>query len=106
MPAAGVGPGDGPSRGDLGLAHPSGRGAIGWLPDGRPGVRSAATELRANEVQDLADVIAELTHAAAGYGLRLRVLLELGEGSDIPPDVIDKVNAVLAKVKEGWVVGD
>ena len=63
------------------------------------GTKSAsAGELRGNEIQDLSDVVAELTKAAAGHDLRFFVRVELG-GEKAPPDsVVEAVNQVLTRV--------
>ena len=64
----------------------------------RYGTKSASGELRGNEIQDLSDVVAELTKAAAGHDLRFFVRVELG-GEKAPPDtVVEAVNQVLTKV--------
>lgn len=62
------------------------------------GTKSASGELRGNEIQNLSDVVAELTKAAAGHDLRFFLRVELG-GEKAPPDsVVEAVNQMLAKV--------
>ena len=66
------------------------------------GSKVASTELQTHEVQDLSDNIDALREATAGHPLRIRVTLEIGEDSQVDQAVVDKVNAVLAKIKAGW----
>jgi hypothetical protein len=70
------------------------------------GARIAETELETNQVQDLADQVAEIKKAAAGQRLRFRVAVELGEAGGTPQGVLDAVNTLLAKVKKGWKLTD
>ena len=39
---------------------------------------------------------------AAGQPLRIRVTVEIGDGGQIDQGVVDEVNTVLGKVKDGW----
>jgi hypothetical protein len=66
------------------------------------GSKTATAELQTHEVQDLADHIDALREATAGHPLRIRVTVEIGDGSQVDQTVVDKVNAVLAQVKAGW----
>jgi hypothetical protein len=66
------------------------------------GAKVASSSLETHEVQDLADNIDALREATAGHSLRIRVTVEIGENSQVGQAVVDKVNAVLAKVKAGW----
>jgi hypothetical protein len=62
------------------------------------GVRVARAELRASQIQDLADVIPELARISAGQGLTFRIEIQLG-GENPPPDiVITQINATLAAI--------
>jgi hypothetical protein len=63
----------------------------------KPGVRVAEADLRPNEIQDLADVIGELTAAAAGTELKFYLRIEIGGAMPASDDVVKKVNAVLAE---------
>jgi hypothetical protein len=54
--------------------------------------------LRGNEIQDLADAVAEVAKAAAGHDLRFFVRVELGGEKAPPEDVVEAVNKVLTKV--------
>lgn len=69
---------------------------------GAYGTKIAIAELETNEVQDLADVVGEIKKASAGQSLRFKVTVELGESASVPQGVVDRVNALLAKVKAGW----
>jgi len=66
------------------------------------GSKAASTELQTHEVQDLADHIDALREATAGYPMRIRVTVEIGEDGQVDQTVLEKVNAVLAQVKTGW----
>lgn len=66
------------------------------------GSKVASADLQTHEVQDLADHVDALRSATAGHALRIRVTVEIGDGSQVDPTVVDKVNAVLAQVKSGW----
>jgi hypothetical protein len=63
----------------------------------KPGVRVAEADLRPNEIQDLADVIGELTAAAAGTELKFHLRIELGGAAPASDEVVKKVNAVLTE---------
>ncbi|WP_043700899.1 DUF499 domain-containing protein [Tepidimonas taiwanensis] len=67
------------------------------------GSKTATAELQTHEVQDLADHIDALREATAGHPLRIRVTVEIGDGSPVDQSVVDRVNAVLAKIKAGWM---
>jgi hypothetical protein len=66
------------------------------------GSKVATAELQLYEVQDLADHVDALREATAGYPLRIRVTVEVGENGQVDQAVVDKVNAVLSGVKAGW----
>ena len=66
------------------------------------GAKIATAELEVHEVQDLADHVDELREATAGYPLRIRVTVEVGENAQVDQAVVDKINAVLSEVKAGW----
>ena len=42
---------------------------------------------------------------SAGHALRIRVTVEFGEAGKVEQDLIDQVNGILGKVKQGWKVG-
>jgi hypothetical protein len=63
-----------------------------------PGVRVAHATLQASEVQNLGDEIGDVMQAAAGYGLRIQVNLELGSDAAPPDEVVERVNEVLKRV--------
>lgn len=63
-----------------------------------PGVRVAEAELRPNEIQDLADVVGELVAAAVGYDLTFRLRVEVGGDSEVPDEVVKKLNKILEDV--------
>ena len=63
----------------------------------KPGIKSASAELRPNELQDLAEVVADITKAAAGHDLKYFVRIELGGEKPAPDQVIVEVGKALAK---------
>ena len=76
------------------------RSPDGHLQPPKPGVRVAEADLRPNEIQDLADVIGELTAAAAGNDLKFHLRIELG--GEIPPqnEIPEKLNKILKDVSD------
>lgn len=66
------------------------------------GAKVASTELQTHEVQELADQIDALREATAGYPLRIRVTVEIGEDSHVDQSVVDNVNTILGQIKAGW----
>ena len=69
------------------------------------GGSTATAELETHEIQDLADQIDELRKVAAGHALRIKVLIEFGETDTVDQELVDRVNAILEDVKEGWRIG-
>jgi hypothetical protein len=65
-----------------------------------PGVLEAEAELRSNQIQDLADQIADIGQAAVGYDLRFRLRIELSGSSRPPDDVVTKINRLLQDISE------
>jgi hypothetical protein len=72
-------------------------------PEPRPvGTFVAAADLQPNELQDLADQVAELVKAAVGLRLRFRAEIELS-GQGLPsPVVVERVNGILRSIHEGF----
>ena len=71
-------------------------------------VAVAEAQLAANEVQDLGEAIPALLAllAASQTPLRFTVRLELGDGQTTPStELIEKIDAVLSKVQDGWRLG-
>lgn len=64
----------------------------------RPGVHIAEADLRPNEIQDLADMISELTAAAAGNDLKFHLRIELGGDVQPQSETIDKLNKILKDI--------
>lgn len=67
-------------------------------PPPKPGLLVAEAELRPNEIQDLADQIAEIAKIAAGFELRFRLRVELSTGQKSANDLVDRLNALLAEI--------
>ena len=62
------------------------------------GVVVAQTNLDLAQIQDLADQVPELKKAVVGFPLKLHLRIEL-EGTKVPPpELIAKINAMLAEV--------
>ena len=62
--------------------------------------RVARAELRANQIQDLAEVIPELTRIAAGQGLKFQIEIQIGGEKSPPIAVVEEMNSTLAGVSE------
>ncbi|MGH8728677.1 MAG: hypothetical protein ACREV9_11095 [Burkholderiales bacterium] len=84
-----------PDAGNLKLRVP--KGEAPRAQERKAGVKSAHAELRGNELQDLAEVIAEITKVAAGHDLKYFVRIELGGEKPAPESVVEDVNKALAK---------
>ena len=66
----------------------------------RPGVRVAEADLRPNEIQDLAEVIGDLTGAAVGSELNFHLRIELSGDGPVKDDLIEKLNKILQEVND------
>ncbi|HYT89879.1 MAG TPA: DUF499 domain-containing protein [Gemmataceae bacterium] len=64
----------------------------------KPGVLVAEADLRPSQIQDLADQLGELTKAVVGYDLKLHLRIEVGGVKTVPPELVAKLNAMLAEV--------
>jgi Protein of unknown function (DUF499) len=69
-------------------------------PPTRPGVFVAESDLRPGQLQDLADQIGEITKAAVGVELKVRIRLELGGKTKPSPEMIAAINEKLASVTD------
>ena len=67
----------------------------------KQGVLFSEAELTTSQLQDLADQIGEIAHAAAGYDRKLRLRLELGGKGKLPDEVVRKVNEKLGEISDG-----
>jgi len=74
-------------------------------PSLKPGVLSAESELRASQIQDLAEKIAEITRHAVGLDLKFRLRIELGGAQPPPNDVVAKLNQILKEIAENLRLG-
>ncbi|MFZ1640475.1 MAG: DUF499 domain-containing protein [Candidatus Contendobacter sp.] len=83
---------------------PPGTGEI-VTPPLKTAFKIAETELQAREIQDLAEAVSKLLDlsAAGQTPLRFFVEIRLGDGQTEPlPELVEKISAVLAQVKDGW----
>lgn len=70
-------------------------------PPARAGVRIAEADLRPDQIQDLADQLADIAKAAVGLTLKFRVRIELGDGTANPSaDAVEAINKVLREVSD------
>jgi hypothetical protein len=69
------------------------------------GVLMAEADLTAAQVQDLADQIGEITKAAAGVGLKLRLKVELGGAAKPSSAVVEEVSKLLQQVSADLKLG-
>jgi hypothetical protein len=66
----------------------------------RPGTRVAEAELKASQVQDLAELMGDILKAKAKYELRFRLQIELS-GKEAPSDqVVVELNRILNEVSK------
>ncbi len=71
----------------------------------REGVLVAEASLAANAIQDLADVIPELTRAAAGHDLKFHVRVEIGGEKHPESTVVTAINDLLSQVSDSMKLG-
>lgn len=71
------------------------------LPSRSPGVVIAESELRPSQLQDLADQIGDITKAAVGVELKLKIRLELGGKMKATPEMIATINKKLESITDG-----
>lgn len=71
-----------------------------YAPPAQPGRFAAEAALSVNELQDLTDQLAELTKAAAGFGLEFRLRIELGSKAQPTQELVDKLNQLLEEVSK------
>lgn len=71
------------------------------VPTRAPGVVVAESELRPNQLQDLADQIGDLSIAAIGVELKLKIRAELSGKTKPTPEMIAAINEKLGAVASG-----
>jgi transcriptional regulator with XRE-family HTH domain len=64
----------------------------------KPGVLVAEADLRPNEIQDLADQVADIAKAAVGLDLKFRLRVELGGESRPSDEVVASINQLLREI--------
>ena len=70
-------------------------------PIKKAGIRMADADIEPKQIQDLADVIADVRKAAAGHDLKFKLHVELGGDKPAPDAVVEKVNKLLKGVSNG-----
>ncbi|WP_295437262.1 hypothetical protein [uncultured Thiodictyon sp.] len=68
------------------------------------GLRRAVAALETHEVVDLAEAMDDLIKAAVGHTLRLSMTVELDRAGGVSEEALAGVDAVLGRVKAGWVL--
>jgi len=58
----------------------------------------AEADLRLNEIQDLADSIANISQAAVGFDLKFHLRLELSGATRPSNDMVTKINLLLQEI--------
>lgn len=66
-----------------------------------PGMVVAESNLRPDEIQNLAEVMGDMLKATAGLELKFKLRIELSGDSEVPDETISKVNEVLKNVADG-----
>jgi hypothetical protein len=64
------------------------------------GRRVAQSELRPNEIQDLADQIADIVKLAVGHELKLSFRIELGGADNPPAELVARINEILRGIRQ------
>ena len=77
--------------------QPDGGGGT-WREPTAPNVHASEAELGLDEVQDFADIAHEIVKVAAGHSVRFKLRVELGDGSPVPAEVVDRVAGLLRNV--------
>jgi len=95
---SGAWPCDLPGAGAVKLTVPSGSAPPPPPPPG--GALTVTAEMKANEIQDFADVVSDIVKAAAGCDIKFTLGVELGGKEPPPTEVVDKVNEILKEVNE------
>jgi len=69
------------------------------IAEARPdGTRVVRFQLEPDQIQDLAEKLPDLLHAAAGLELRLRLRVELGGDSAPPNDKLAEIQRLLEEI--------
>lgn len=66
-----------------------------------PGMVVAESNLRPDEIQNLAEVMGDMLKATAGLELKFKLRIELSGDGEVPDETISKVNEVLKNVADG-----
>lgn len=62
------------------------------------GAVTATSDLKTNEVQDLADVVSEIAKAAAGHDLKFQLTVTLGGKDPVPVEIVERINGILKEI--------
>ena len=88
--------------GSLKISAPKDQPGIETIKPPPYGTKKATSELETHQIQDFSERIDDLRNITAGQKLRIQVSIEIGEGGNVPEDVVDKVNTLLGEIKPGW----
>ena len=66
--------------------------------------KTATATLDAHDLADLVDAIDEVLAAAVGHDLQWHLTVALDREGGVSAEAIERINAVLEKVKAGWVL--
>ena len=89
--------------GSLKISAPKDQPGIETIKPPPYGTKKATSELETHQIQDFSERIDDLRNITAGQKLRIQVSIEIGEGGNVPEDVVDKVNTLLGEIKPGWM---
>lgn len=70
----------------------------------RRDVLVAEADLRTNQIQDLAEHVADIARAAVGEDLKFHLRIELGGGNKPSNDVVAKINEILKNVSDRLIL--
>ena len=63
---------------------------------------TAEATLQPSEIQDLAELVPEIGKASAGLNVSFHIRVELRAKPRPSPEVVDRINRLLKKVKKDW----
>jgi hypothetical protein len=64
----------------------------------------AEADVQPHEIQELSELLGDLKKAAADHELRFHLRIELGDAKKAADDVVDRLQALLAKISEKLIL--